>query len=64
MTMFVEIKDNHGNHIGELNASNTDILKYIQKGFTVVSKESNEVIQESSIMNDIGCSDGLVTLND
>lgn len=61
--MFVEIKDSRGNHIGELNASNDEILKYLNKGYMVINKSTSEEMTKEDVMDTIGCSDGFIDIN-
>lgn len=57
------ILDNEGKRIGELPAATqTEILQYINKGFTVVNRVNNEVITQESMVDTLGVSDGCICL--
>lgn len=57
------ILDNQGKKIGELpTATQTEILQYINKGFTVVNRMNNEVITQESMVGTLGVSDGCICL--
>lgn len=61
MTYQVDILDSSNNHIGELmTASDSDILKLINKGLIVINKSNGQVIQESAVVDSIGVSDGII----
>ena len=60
-TYPIQIIDKDGKLIGELmQASEADILKFINKGFRVINKATNTEIYESSLTETIGVSDGLI----
>lgn len=59
MTRPIKIVDSDRKPIGELmTATNTEILKYISKGFTVIDRRTGEVITESDVSEVLGVSDG------
>lgn len=59
MTRPIKIVDSDHKPIGELmTATNTEILKYISKGFTVIDRRTGEVITESDVSEVLGVSDG------
>lgn len=63
MSRSIKILDQNQQLIGKMiNASDSDILTYIAKGFVVVDKKTNEVITESSITENLGVSDGSIIL--
>jgi hypothetical protein len=41
-----------------MTATNTEILKSISKGFTVIDRRTGEVITESHVSDALGVSDG------
>lgn len=59
MDRQVSIRDEKDQPIGELlKASETDILKYLNKGLKVIDKQTGEVITEAMITGTIGVPDG------
>jgi len=55
----IVIKDYKGKEIAQqLCATETDILTYIAKGFTVIDRRSGEIIQESDVTDTVGIADG------
>lgn len=59
----IKISDNEGQQIGELmKASPVDILKYIEKGFTVTNKATNEIMTMDMVTPCIGVSDGFIDI--
>lgn len=61
MTHAVKIMDSNNKPIGELmTASDTDILKYLQKGFVVIDTKTGAYLTEESITNELGMSDGVI----
>ena len=62
-TYAITILDSQGKKIGELmTATQTDILQYISKGFTVKNQATNEVITQESMVDTLGVSDGCICL--
>lgn len=63
MSRAIRILDSNGQEIGKTQtASDTDILKYIDKGFTVVDNKSGQMITESDVSSTLGMSDGAIVL--
>lgn len=63
MSRPIIIKDQQGNDIGiQRDASNEDILAYINKGFCVYDRRTNELIEEAAVTAEIGVSDGGIIL--
>ena len=63
MTYSIQILDNHGNLIGELmTASLSDVMKFINKGLTVVNKLTGQPISTETVNQTIGVSDGLIDI--
>lgn len=61
MTHAVKIMDSNNKPIGELmTASDTDILKYLQKGFVVIDTKTGAYLTEESITTELGMSDGVI----
>lgn len=61
MTHAVKIMDSNNKPIGELmTASDTDILKYLQKGFVVIDTKTGAYLTEESITAELGMSDGVI----
>lgn len=59
----IDIIGKDGKRVGELmNASVTEILQFINKGFTVINKATGEKISESVLTSTIGVSDGLINV--
>ena len=59
----INIEDENGKHVGELmTASLSDILSLINKGMTVIDKESGEVYTPDQVCSMMGVSDGLVAV--
>ena len=56
----IKIKDKNGTLIGErMDATASDILCYISKGFLIYDQHGNP-IEEASITSTLGVSDGLI----
>lgn len=65
MEMFYAIKiiDSNGQAIGELmQASPEYVMKYIEKGFTVINKATNEVLTVEEMQSTVGVSDGFINI--
>ena len=59
----IKILDDKGKVIGELmTATNSDVAKLINKGFTVVNIETNQVMTLESVTDTFGVSDGTIML--
>lgn len=59
----IKILDDKGKVIGELmTATNSDVAKLINKGFTVVNIETNQVMTLESVTDTLGVSDGTIML--
>ena len=59
----ITILDQSGKKIGELmTATQTDILQFINKGFTVVDMATGTNITAESMTSTIGVSDGLINI--
>lgn len=64
-TYAIEIFDKDGHSIGKLlDATNIDIIKYIDKGFVVVDKShgNNHTFTKEEMTNTVGVSDGLIDI--
>jgi hypothetical protein len=62
-TYSIDILDTCGKKIGELmTATQTDILRYIEKGFKVIDKCTGSEITSDVINSSIGVSDGLINI--
>lgn len=62
-THSIQILDNDHKLIGELmTASDTDIMKFINKGFNVVDKITNQQIVLESVNQTVGVSDGVMDI--
>lgn len=63
MTYSIQILDNHGNLIGELmTASSSDVMKFINKGLTVIDKLTGQPISIETVNQAVGVSDGLINI--
>lgn len=63
MTYSIIILDSAGKKLGELmTATQTEILQYINKGFTVIDRTTNQPITAESISATIGVSDGVINV--
>lgn len=59
----ITILDQSGKKIGELmTATPTEILQFINKGFTVVDRATGMNISAESMTSTIGVSDGLINI--
>lgn len=62
-TYSIIILDNQGKKIGELmTASCTEIMKLINKGFSVIDRLTNQQLTEASMSSMVGVSDGLINI--
>ena len=62
-TYSITILDQQGKKIGELmTATPTDILQFINKGFTVIDRMTGQELTEASVSSVIGVSDGLISI--
>ncbi len=63
MTHSVKIMDTNNKLIGKLmTASDTDILKYLEKGFVVIDTKTGAYLTEEDVTSEIGVSDGVIDL--
>lgn len=61
MTYSITILDKNGKKIGELmTASNSDIMKFINKGFTVVDNSNGTQFTLESVSSSIGVSECII----
>ena len=59
----IEIRVGNDKIIGELmTATTSDILKYLEKGFRVINKMTGCEMDQSSLTQTIGVSDGLINI--
>lgn len=59
----IQILDKSQKPIGELmTASPSDVLKYINKGFTVIDKSTGAELTETFINSTIGVSEGIIDI--
>lgn len=59
--MNIVIRDNNGQLIGEdMNASPSDVLRYLEKGFNVIDNTTQQPLTESEVVQLIGVSDGVI----
>lgn len=64
MTRAIQIFDEKNKLIGELmTASDSDVLKYLAKGFVVVEQKTGEVLTEAVVSQGIGVSDGTMLMD-
>lgn len=62
-TYSITILDQQGKKIGELmTATQTEILQFINKGFTVIDRMTGQELTEASMSSVIGVSDGLISI--
>jgi hypothetical protein len=62
-TYSIIILDSQGKKFGELMAATqTEILQFINKGFTVIDRSTNQQITQESVVESIGVSDGCIIL--
>lgn len=62
-TYSITILDQSGKKIGELmTATQTEILQFINKGFTVVDRATGSELTSNMVSSTIGVSDGLINI--
>ncbi len=62
-TYSITILDQQGKKVGELmTATQTEILQFINKGFTVIDRMTGRELTEASMSSVIGVSDGLINI--
>lgn len=62
-TYSITILDQQGKKVGELmTATQTEILQFINKGFTVIDRMTGQELTEASMSSVIGVSDGLINI--
>lgn len=62
-TYAIKILDTKGMVIGEMMTATTeDIMKFLNKGFTVIDIHTEALITQDTISSRIGTSDGLITI--
>jgi len=60
MNYSIKILDNKGTLIGKkIDATPTEVLTFIAKGFTVIDIHTGQQIQEQMITESVGISDGV-----
>ena len=63
MTYSIKIVDNKGQLIGEkMTASKDDVLKFINKGFTVIDQTTGSELTPQSLTATMGVSDGFINI--
>lgn len=63
MTYSIIILDNHGKKVGELmTATSDEVIKFINKGFTVIDRASGISLTEQDVMSTVGVSDGVINV--
>lgn len=63
MNYSIRILDKHDKLIGEqMSVTPSDILKYINKGYRVIDMTTGQHIDEATVNQTIGVSDGLVSV--
>mgnify|MGYP004547169761 FL=1 len=63
MTYSIIILDNHGKKVGELmTATSDEVVKFINKGFTVIDRASGISLTEQDVMSAVGVSDGVINV--
>lgn len=63
MSYSIIILDNHGKKVGELmTATSDEVIKFINKGFTVVDRASGISLTEQDVMSTVGVSDGVINV--
>ncbi len=61
MSYSIIILDNHGKKVGELmTATSDEVIKFINKGFTVIDRASGISLTEQDVMSTVGVSDGVI----
>lgn len=62
-TYAIRITDSNNKLIGQMmKASAEEVRKFISKGFTVINIYTDQIMDESSLNETIGVSDGLITV--
>lgn len=62
-TYSITILDQSGKKIGELmTATQTEILQFINKGFTVIDRATSSELTSDMVSSTIGVSDGLINI--
>lgn len=62
-THSIQIFDNNHKSIGELmTATDTDIMKFINKGFVVIDKITGQPIVFETVNQTVGVSDGVIDI--
>lgn len=62
-TYAIKILDTKGMVIGEMMTATTeDIMKFLNKGFTVIDIHTEALITQDTISSRVGTSDGLITI--
>lgn len=60
--MAIRVFDNTGKLIAELmDASASDVLTFIDKGFSVVDLTTNTPLDRDTVSNMVGCSDCVIS---
>lgn len=63
MSYSIIILDNHGKKVGELmTATSDEVIKFINKGFTVIDRASGTSLTEQDVMSTVGVSDGVINV--
>lgn len=63
MTYSIIILDIHGKKVGELmTATSDEVIKFINKGFTVIDIASRASLTEQDVMSTVGVSDGVINI--
>lgn len=63
MSYSIIILDIHGKKVGELmTATSDEVIKFINKGFTVIDIASRVPLTEQDVMSTIGVSDGVINI--
>lgn len=63
MTYSIKIVDNKGQLIGEMmTASKDDVMKFINKGFTVIDQTTGLELTPQTLTTTMGVSDGFINI--
>lgn len=63
MSYSIIILDIHGKKVGELmTATSDEVIKFINKGFTVIDITSRVPLTEQDVMSTVGVSDGVINV--
>lgn len=63
MSYSIIILDSHGKKVGELmTATSDEVIKFINKGFTVIDIASRVPLTEQDVMSTVGVSDGVINI--